>query len=115
MRIAAGELDRTVMIYAADMKDDGTATVAGEPIFVGKRSARKIDVSDGERMRAAQNGDQLITRFLVRADSLTRTINGTHVLECRGAWFEVSAAKESGERENGIEITAVTRPDMAAA
>ncbi|AHE57427.1 phage head completion protein [Sphingomonas sanxanigenens] len=119
MRIAAGELDRRITILRAESYDDGTATVQGDPRPVGKRWAKKVDVSDGERMRAEQLGQELTTRFLVRVDSLTRTITGKDQIQFRALGgstlvFEVIGTKDSLEREDGIEITAVARPDTGA-
>ena len=67
-----------------------------------------VDVSDGERMRAGQFGQGLSSRFLVRSDSLTRTLSGADIIECAGRRYAVSGVKESGEREDGIEITTST-------
>ncbi len=105
MRISAADLDRRITILRAASIDDGTATVAGDLAPIGKRWAKKTDVSDGERMRAAQQGQTLTSRFLVRADRLTKTIAGTDVILCGGVRYEVVGAKEWGGRNNGIEIT----------
>lgn len=112
MRIAAGELDRRIEIWRSAMVDDGTATVPGPPVRIGSRWAKKTDVSDGERVRAAEQGQEITSRFLVRSDELTRTITGKDMLVYRGRPHEVTGTKESDEREDGIEITAVARPDQ---
>lgn len=104
--IPIGELDRRISILRAEDVDDGTATVTGAYAEIGKRWARKTDVSDGERMRAAQQGQSLTTRFLVRWDSLTSTIGGRDRLACEGRTYEVVGTKEWGGRRIGIEITA---------
>lgn len=119
MRIGAGELDRRITIMRAETVDDGTATVLGEPIAIGSRRAKKTDVSDGERVRAAEQSQQITSRFLVRADPLTRTIDGKDTLIYHGkhgeAAYQVTGTKDSSEREDGIEISAVARPDAVAA
>ena len=63
MRIDAGELDRRIEIWRAVQIDDGTATVLGAPAKVGSRWAKKTDVSDGERVRAAERGQEITTRW----------------------------------------------------
>lgn len=116
MRIASGELDRRIAIMRALLIDDGTATVAGVPIEIGKRWAKKTDISDGERVRAAEQSQEITARFLVRSDELTRTITGKDVVMYIGkagrTAFEVVGTKESVDREDGIEISAVARPDV---
>ena len=113
MLIDPGELDRRITIFRSEATDDGTATVEGAPAVIGRRWAKKTDVSDGERVRAGQQGQALTTRFLVRSDALTRTITGKDTLECRGVRYSVTGTKESGEREDGIEITAASMPDAS--
>jgi len=110
----AGSLDRRVSIQRADTIDDGTATVPGPMAEVGKRWAKKTDISDGERIRAASNGQELTTRFLVRWDSLTRQINGGYELVCEDMRYAVIGAKEWGGRRAGIEITANAQPGQSS-
>lgn len=113
MLLDPGELDRRITIYAIDRKDDGTARVADDPLFIGRRWAKKIDVSDGERLRAGQQGDELVSRFLVRSDSITRLLNGTYEIEYRGARYVITGVKESGERSDGLEISVTSQPDQS--
>jgi SPP1 family predicted phage head-tail adaptor len=113
MRIAAGELDRRIAIWRAAMVDDGTATDLGVPTQIGKRWAKKTDISDAERVRASEQGQAITTRFLVRADPLTRTITGKDTIRHKRREYEVVGAKDSDEREDGIEITVTARPDQA--
>ncbi|RSU21205.1 phage head completion protein [Sphingomonas koreensis] len=111
MRLAAGELDRRVQIWRAVPVDNGTATVPGEPAKIATRWARKLDVSDSERVRAAEQGQELGTRFLMRSDPVTREITGKDQLWHRGRFYEVTGVKESAEREDAVEIATVARPD----
>ncbi|KQN37177.1 phage head-tail adapter protein [Sphingomonas sp. Leaf407] len=112
--MATAALDRRIVILRPSLVDDGTATIAGPPAEVGKRWAKKTDVSDGERMRAAQEGQTLTTRFLVRADALTKTIDGTYALTCAGVTYQVTGTKEWGGRNIGVEITATAQPAQLA-
>jgi head-tail adaptor len=109
--MAAGEFDRRISIWRSEGVDDGTATVDGPPAEIGKRWAKKADISDGERMRAGENAQDLTTRWTVRSDSLTRTIAGGDVLKHKGRVYEVVGTKEGLEREDVIEITTAARPD----
>ncbi len=72
---------------------------------LGGRAASKQDVSDGEKLRAAQVGGTITTRFQVRYDTLTRTITASDRLICEGVEYGIVGTKEIGRRE-GIEITA---------
>lgn len=109
--IDPGALDRRVSIWRSVTIDDGTATVKGEPAEIGARWAKRTDISDGERVRAQQLGQELTTRFLVRSDPLTRTINGADRLICEGRVFFVTGTKEWGGARVGIEITTSSQPD----
>lgn len=113
IRIAAGELDRKVAILRSAEIDDGTAKVMGAPEVVARRWAKKIDIGDAERLAAAENGTTLASRFLVRADDLTRSIGGKYVLELRGRQFDVVGIKESTRYEDVIEITTASRSDQS--
>lgn len=114
MRIDPGELDKRITIWRASIEDDGTATVEGPPAKIGKRWAKKTDISDAERMAAGENASSVTTRFLVMSDSLTRTITAKDDLRHKGRSYEITGIKESGEREDGIEITTSTRTDASA-
>jgi head-tail adaptor len=103
-----GELNRRVRVLRAEQIDDGMASVPGPHAEIGKRWAKKTDVSDAERVRASQAGMTVTTRFLVRSDALTRSIGGSDRLECEGTTYEVTGAKEWGGRNVGVEITATT-------
>lgn len=99
-------------------EDDGLASIPSKPAFAGRRRAKKTDVSDGERFRASQLGQQVTTRFLVRSDPLTRSITGRDSLiytDVDGieVTYSVVGTKEWGDRRDGIEITAVARPDVS--
>lgn len=77
---------------------------------LGTRWASKNDVSDGEKLRAAQVGASVATRFQVRYDSLTKSLTAADRLTCEGREYAIVGLKELGRRE-GIEITAATGID----
>jgi head-tail adaptor len=113
MRIDPGDLDRRISIYKVTQKDDGTARVADDPLLVARRWAKKIDVSDAERVRAAQQGDEVISRFLVRSDSITRLLNASYEIDYRDVRYVITGIKESGERSDGLEISVTSQPDQS--
>jgi len=112
--LTATELDRRISIWRSTPVDNGTATVPGEPAEIGKRSAKRADISDGERMRAGELGQKLTTRWTVRSDTLTRTIVGGDVIKHRGVTYDVVGTKEIPGRLVAIEITTASRPDAWA-
>jgi SPP1 family predicted phage head-tail adaptor len=105
----AGKLDRRITLE----RYTETVNEWNEPITgwtsLGQRWASKEDVSDGEKVRAAQVGASVSTRFQVRYDSLTSTITAADRLSYDGVQYQISGTKEIGRRE-GIEITAA-RPN----
>ncbi len=108
-----GELNRRIEFWRSESVNDGLATVPGVPVSIGKRWAKKVDVSDGERMRANQQGQSLDTRFVVLSDALTRTISGKDKITWGGATYDVVGTKEVGDRRNdAIEITTTSQPDI---
>lgn len=109
--IRSGELDRRIIIMRAAVEDDGLSSVPGAMAALATRWAKKTDVSDGERIRASEQGQEITSRFLVRDDSVTRTITGKDMLVCEGRTYAISGTKEYGGRRVGIEITATARPD----
>lgn len=111
MRI--GELNRLVSIERASRIDDGTASVDGPPVTIGQRWARKTDISDGERVAAGELGTFLASRFVMRADTLTRSIGGKNVIRYQGTPYYVVGVKELGRRGKAVEITTASRSDQS--
>ena len=109
--VKKGRRNKRIVIWRATRIDDGTATVLGAPENVGARWANRTDVSDGERMRASQLGQELTTRFELGNDSLTRTIGGADLIECSGRKYEVVGVKFVGDRDEAIEVTTSSKPD----
>jgi SPP1 family predicted phage head-tail adaptor len=72
--------------------------------------ASKADVSDGEKLRAAQVGSVLTTRFVCRWSSDIQDVNAKDRLRFDGKTFDVVGVKEIGRHE-GIEITAARASD----
>ena len=112
--IDPGELDRRVAILRGASVDDGTATVTGPLAEIGRRWAKR---TDAERQRAGQQGQSLTARFVMHADSLTKSIAGKDVLEVvsTGERFEVVGNKEYEGRWAAREISAAATPGMTDA
>lgn len=102
-------LDRRVTLERYGVTYDEFNQPTEDWAELGKRKAQKKDVSDGEKLRAAQVGASVTTRFLLRWDSLTSTITAADRLTYDGVQYQISGTKELGRRE-GIEITAA-RPN----
>ena len=108
----AGQLDRRVTFYRVNDADDDLSNNPGEPALIGHRWAQKTDVSDGEQMRAAQQGAQISSRFIVRSDSLTRSLTSQDVLGCEGRLYAIVGIKEHGGRRVGLEISVTSSTDQ---
>jgi SPP1 family predicted phage head-tail adaptor len=110
----AGKLDRRITFERfSETVDEWNQPVQGW-VPLGKRWGSKQDVSDGEKLRAAQVGATIRNRFVVRYDSLTKTITAADRLTCEGREYAIVGTKELGRRE-GIEITATTGNDNLVA
>lgn len=72
--------------------------------------AKKRDVSDGERVAAAEVSATITTRFEIPWAEEYSDLNPTDRLICDGRTYDIWGAKELGYRE-GIEITAAARAE----
>lgn len=110
MSIPAGARNRRITLQRAlttknalneDVRTWGT---------IGKRWAEKLDVSDGEQLRAAQMGATITTRFRVLRDSLTATLTPRDRIVLGSLVYEITGIKEIDP--DGLEITTTARPDL---
>ena len=69
------------------------------------------DAVDLGAVRAAQVGASVTTRFVVRFDSLTKTLTAADRIVYDGKVYAISGLKETEGRRDGIEITASTGTD----
>lgn len=104
-RVTAGVRDRAVRIERFSSTRDEYNQPVTAWTLLADLWASKEDVSDGEKVRAAQVGSSVTTRFRVVFDEITATINTADRLICDGKTYDISGIKELGTRE-GIEITA---------
>lgn len=107
--LRSGDLDRRVTLMSPEVtKDDlgGEVTTWREVATVW---ASKTDVSDAERVTAAQVGTQISSRFKVRWSQTTRAVAENWRVRCDGLLYSVVHGKEIGRRE-GVEISAHALP-----
>lgn len=79
---------------------------------IGKRWAEKLDVSDGEQLRAAELGATVTARFRLLRDSLTVTLTARERLVLGSLVYEISGIKDVDIDNAVLEITATARPDL---
>lgn len=112
MGLPAGKRDRRIVLQRATSTKNGLNEDVKQWPALGTRWAEKLDVSDGEQLRAAQMGATITTRFRVLADSLTSTLTARDRLLLGSLVYEISGIKEVGGTNVGLEITATARPDL---
>lgn len=109
--ILTGHLDRRVQFRRAQLVDNGLAKREFFADLGNQVWASKADLSDGERVRAAQVQSTVTTRFVVRWSPFTVTITPKDRLVCDGVEYGISGIKETGARREFLEITAAARSD----
>lgn len=72
--------------------------------------AARMDISDGERWRAAEVAAEITTRFRVRVGVLTRSITPADRIRTEGRDYDIQGIKEIARE--GFEITANARADL---
>lgn len=107
----AGKLDRRITIERYSTIRNSNNEPEEVWATVGERWASKNDISDSEKVRAAEVGATVTTRFQVRWDSLTLTLTASDRIVCEGKTYDIVGTKEIGRRE-GIEISASRPNDM---
>lgn len=104
------DLDRRVTIQRAT----STPNALNEPVAtwanLATLMASKKDVSDREKMQAAELGASITTRFVVRWSATLAGVTAKDRLVCEGVTYDIAGKKELGRRE-GFEITATARAD----
>jgi len=111
MGLPAGARDRRITLQRALTTKNALNEDVKTWGAIGKRWAEKLDVSDGEQLRAAQVGATITTRFRVLHDDLTSTLTARDRLLLGSLVYEITGIKEIGTRE-GLEITTTARPDL---
>jgi len=110
MALPAGKRDtRIEVLRSVTFKDALNADIASWST-VGTIWAAKADVSDGERVRAAEVGAILTSRFRVLRNAFTRTITPRDRIVIGAQTFDITGIKELDRV--GFEITAAARQDL---
>lgn len=109
--IAAGQLDRRIQFERYVLGYDQHNQPIETWVDIAQRWASKTDVSDGEKLRAAQVGASLSTRFVVRYDSITKTITAADRIVYEDKTYTIVGIKEGEGRRRSLEITATTGID----
>lgn len=107
----AGPRDRLITIERAT----STPGPMNAPVLtwapLAKVWASKRDVSDAERVAAAEVSAEITARFQILYSSRVASVNPKDRIICQGQVFDISAVKEIGRRD-GLEITAAARSDQ---
>lgn len=108
MDLNSGNLNRRIQIqrFVETGRDDfnnpeGRWQDVGPMIF-----ARRRDVSDAERLRAAHWDNVLVTRFIIRATAFGRSIARNDRIQHEGITFVIDGIKEIPDIRGFLEITA---------
>jgi SPP1 family predicted phage head-tail adaptor len=111
MLIRAGDLDRRIRIErASSTQDPGSGENVETWTALATVWASKRDVSDRERIAAAEVQAEITTRFIIRYSSTVASVNPKDRIIFDGRTYGIEAVKEVGRRE-GIELTAAARAD----
>lgn len=109
----AGDFDRKVTF---ERITPGAANGFNEPTEVWETLcqawAKRMDVSDSEKVQAGEEGNALVARFRVRSTAKTRSLTGDDRMVLDGVWNIKGAKEVSGAgRRRQIEVTAVRDND----
>jgi SPP1 family predicted phage head-tail adaptor len=108
----AGELDRRITIErVTSVPNSYNEPVETWSTLVTVWAQRK-DVSDSEKFAAGEVGSALISRFVIRSSTITRTVTPIDRLSHDRALWNIQGVKETLEGRNQfLEITATRRTD----
>lgn len=108
-----GSLDRRITIQRST---SGARDGYGQPAItwadLATVWARRMDVSDGEKVTAGQRESARLSRFVVRSSTTTKAVTAKDRLSYDGATWNVLGIKETGDGRNRyLELTAVRESD----
>ena len=109
----AGKLDRRITI---ERLAEGAVNGFGEPAETWATltavAANRADVSDTEKVSAGQRSSALMSRFVIRSSTVTRTVTTLDRLNYDNRIWNIQGVKETSEgRNHWIEITATRESD----
>jgi SPP1 family predicted phage head-tail adaptor len=103
----AGKLDREIIIEHPVQSTDELGGIETTWMPKAQVWASKEDVSDGERVRAAEVGASVTTRFRIHWGA---DVKVTDRVICEGRTYDIFGVKEINRHE-GQEITAAARAE----
>lgn len=107
--IGAGQLDRRITLRRKTETNTGLGMTEAWA-DLGTIWASRKDVSDSEKAAAGKMQAVVVSRFIVRSSSLTRTLTPKDELIEGGLTFRITGIKELGRRDF-LEITAEAGAD----
>lgn len=111
MPIRAGDIDRRIRIERASItQDPGSGENVENWALLAEVWASKRDVSDRERVAAAEVAAEITTRFVIRWSSQVSDVNPKDRIGFDGRTYGIEAVKVVGRRE-GLEISATARAE----
>lgn len=109
--MAAGKLDRRLVLLGASTGDDGFQTGPGGFEPLGTVWASRVDISDGERSRASGVAATATARFQIRHSTAAAALTPANRVREGEQEFDILGIKQLGRRL-GFEITAARRADV---
>lgn len=106
----AGELNRRITIERATFTTNALNEKVPSWTTLATVWASKKDVSDSERIAAAEVRASITTRFQIRLSDIVADLNAKDRISFQGRIYEIFAVKEIW-RNTGLEITAAARVD----
>lgn len=110
MGIAAGRLDRRIVIERATYTQNAMGEQVPSWSTLATVSAEATPLSDGERIRAAEVSAEISMRFVIRWSPLVEDVNPKDRVSYGGRLWNLWGVKEIGRRE-GLELTAGARAE----
>lgn len=108
--LPAGARDRRLKLLRAQVAQGELADVETWQTFATVWASKR-DVSDRERVAAAEVAAEITTRFQILWSSTVAGLTPRDRCQCDQLIYDILAVRELGRRE-GIEITAAARIDL---
>lgn len=110
-KMPAGRRDRRIRIERYTVaQNGGTGEAVKTWATLTTVWAEKLDLSDRERVAAAEISAEITTRFRILYSSTVSGVNPKDRIVLDGRTYDIWGIKEIGTRE-GLEITAAARAD----
>ena len=110
MGLSAGPRDRRLKLLRAQAAQGDMADIETWQPFATVWASKR-DVSDGERVAAAEVSAQITGRFPILWSRSVAGVSPRDRCGCQGLTYDIVAVKELGRRD-GFEITAAARIDL---